>query len=321
MRANVLARNPLAGAFLSEYFVLLLTVFLFVALAPFAAGLASSESALNIVAYLIPLFIAGAGLTIVLITGGIDLSIPAVIALTSVVGARLMTGESSVMSVAVGVGAMLGVGAAIGAFNGVLITALRLPAFMVTLASMLFFSGFAVWFTQSSNIGDLPANFLAIGKQLPIALTVAVVIGVVFHLLLSRTIFGRWLYALGQNAVAAHISGVPVQRLTFATYVISGLCAAIASVILTGRLETGSPVLGREMLLDVVGATVLGGTSLFGGRGRIYWTFFGVLFLTVLDTALNLMNLSQFAVTMSKGAVILFAAVIDATRRRFVAFA
>ena len=107
MRANVLARNPLAGAFLSEYFVLLLTVILFVALAPFAAGLVSSESALNIVAYLIPLFIAGAGLTIVLITGGIDLSIPAVIALTSVVGARLMTGESSVMSVAVGVGGQI----------------------------------------------------------------------------------------------------------------------------------------------------------------------------------------------------------------------
>jgi ribose transport system permease protein len=270
---------------------------------------------------LLPLFIAGTGLTIVLITGGIDLSIPAVIALTSVVGAQLMTGENSVTSVGVGVTAMLAIGAAIGAFNGLLITALRLPAFMVTLASMLFFNGFAVWFTQSRNISDLPAHYLALGKQLPIALTGAVIIGVFFHLVLSRTIFGRWLYALGQNPVAAHISGVPVQRLTFGAYVMSGLCAAVASVILTGRLETGSPVLGREMLLDVVGATVLGGTSLFGGRGRIHWTFFGVLFLTVLDTALNLMNLSQFAVTMSKGAVILFAAVIDATRRRFMAFA
>lgn len=121
----------------------------------------------------------------------------------------------------------------------------------------------------------------------------------------------------GQNATAARISGVPVRAMTFSAYVASGCCAALASVILTGRLETGSPVLGREILLDIIGATVVGGTSLFGGKGKIAWTFFGVLFLTVLDNALNLLSLSQFSITMTKGAVILFAAVLDATRRRF----
>src|SRR5687768_10769834 len=321
MRAEAIFRRPGFAAVLSDYFVVVFIVVLFVALAPFAPGLASSGTFLNILAYMVPLFLAATGLTIVMITGGIDLSIPAVIALTSVVGANIMTGHEAGSHVVLGVLAMLLIGAAVGALNGVLITVPRLPAFIVTLASMLFFNGFAVWLTQSKNISDLPASFLAIGKRLPIALSIALVLGLVVHLVLSRTLFGRWLYALGQNATAAHISGVPVQRMTFAAYVLSGICAALASVNLTERLETGSPVLGREMLLDVVGATVIGGTSLFGGRGRIYWTLFGVLFLTLLDTALNLMNLSYFAITISKGAVILFAAVLDATRRRFLAAA
>ena len=321
MRAEAIFRTRGFAAVPSDYFVVVFILVLFVALAPFAPGLASVGTFQNILTYMVPLFLAATGLTIVMITGGIDLSIPAVIALTSVVGANIMTGHEVGSRVVFGVVAMLLIGAAVGSLNGLLITVPRLPAFIVTLASMLFFNGFAVWLTQSKNISDLPASFLAIGKRLPIALSIALVLGLVVHLVLSRTLFGRWLYALGQNATAAHISGVPVQRMTFAAYVLSGICAALASVILTGRLETGSPVLGREMLLDVVGATVIGGTSLFGGRGRIYWTLFGVLFLTLLDTALNLMNLSYFAITISKGAVILLAAVLDATRRRFLAAA
>ena len=163
----------------------------------------------------------------------------------------------------------------------------------------------------------MPAPFLALGKQLPTDLSVTAALAVCAHFLLRRTVYGRWLYATGQNATAAHISGVPVGAMTCAAYVASGFCAALASVLLTGRLETGSPVLGREILLDIIGATVVGGTSLFGGKGRIAWTFFGVLFLTVVDNALNLLNFSQFSITITKGAVILFAAVLDATRQRF----
>jgi ribose/xylose/arabinose/galactoside ABC-type transport system permease subunit len=183
---------------------------------------------------------------------------------------------------------------------------------------MMFLSGFAVWLTQSKNIYGLPGSFLALGQRLPIAFALTAALAVAAHLMLRRTVFGRWLYALGQNASAAHISGVPVRAMTFTAYVASGFCAALASVMLTGRLETGSPVLGREILLDIIGATVVGGTSLFGGKGKIAWTLFGVLFLTVLDNALNLLSLSQFSITMAKGAVILFAAVLDAVRNRFV---
>ena len=299
----------------SEYLILGLTVLLFVALAPFTPGLATSANLLNILGYLLPLLIVAIGMTVVMITGGIDLSVTSIVALTSVVGATLMTDAR--LGAFAGICVMLALGGGLGAVNGAMVTLLRLPPFIVTLASMMFLSGFAIWFTQSKNIYNLPAPFLAWGKQLPIAASITAVLAIVAHLLLRRTVYGRWLYAVGQNATAAHISGVPVRGMTFAAYVISGGCAALASVLLTGRLETGSPVLGREILLDVIGAAVVGGTSLFGGKGKIAWTCFGVLFLTVLDNVLNLLNLSQFTITIAKGSVILFAAVLDAMRNRF----
>jgi ribose/xylose/arabinose/galactoside ABC-type transport system permease subunit len=316
IREKGIARSILDW-FLSEYLVLGLTVGLFVTLAPFTPGLATTASLLNILSYMLPLFVVAIGMTLVMITGGIDLSVTSIIALTSVLGSRLMSSDGQGAPALAGVFVMLLVGAGLGAVNGAMVTLLRLPAFIVTLASMMFLSGLAVWFTQSKNIYHLPGHFLALGQRLPVALGLTIAVGFAADLLLRRTVYGRWLYAVGQNATAAHISGVPIAAITLAAYVASGFCAALASIMLTARLETGSPVLGHEILLDIIGATVVGGTSLFGGKGKIAWTCFGVLFLTVIDNALNLMNLSQFSITITKGGVILFAAVLDSTRRRY----
>lgn len=312
------SKGLLLGCLLSEHLVLGLTVLLLVALAPFTPGLIGGANLLSILGYLLPLLVVATGMTLVMITAGIDLSVTSIIAITSVVGAKLMTNEGGGTPTLLGVSVMLALGTSLGAVNGAIITLLRLPAFIVTLASMMFLGGFAVWLTQSKNIYGLPKSFLDLGQNLPIALAITTTLCVATHLMLRRTVFGRWLYAVGQNATAAHISGVPVRTMVFSAYAASGFCAALASVMLTGRLETGSPVLGREILLDIIGATVVGGTSLFGGKGKIAWTLFGVLFLTVLDNALNLLNLSQFSITITKGAVILFAAVLDAVRHRLV---
>jgi ribose/xylose/arabinose/galactoside ABC-type transport system permease subunit len=134
--------------------------------------------------------------------------------------------------------------------------------------------------------------------------------------ILNRSLCGRWLYAVGHNARAALISGVPVNGVVLSAYTASGLLAAAASILYTGQAESGSPVLGQRLLLDVVGATVIGGTSLFGGKGRILWTLFGVLFIKLLDNSLNLLDLSYFSIMMVKGAVILLAALLDALRNR-----
>ncbi len=300
---------------LSDYFSLILTVLLVAIFAPFTPGLLSRANLLNIFSYLLPLLIVAIGLTLVMITGGIDLSVTAIVAVASVVGGSLMTAGHQ--PAFIGVATMLLVGLLIGAANGAMITALHLPAFIVTLASMMFVSGFAVWFTQSRNIDQLPPAFLQIGQTLLISTAVTATLALVVRFLLQKTVYGRWLYATGQNPVTARVSGVPVRSMTFAAYVASGFCAALASVIMTGRLETASPVLGREMLLDVIGATVIGGISLFGGKGKIAWTFFGVPFLVALDNVLNLLNLSQFAITITKGSGILLAATLDALRTRF----
>jgi len=215
-----------------------------------------------------------------------------------------------------GVAVMMLIGVGVGAFNGAAVALGRMPPFMVTLASMMGFSGLAVWITQSKNINALPPAFTLLGGRTAIALLIVLAVSVIIHFLLDRSLLGRWLYAVGHNPRAALISGVPVPGVILSAYVISGLLAAVASVLYTGQTETGSPVLGQRILLDVIGATVIGGTSLSGGRGKVLWTLFGVLFLKLLDNSLNLLSLSIFTITMVKGAVIFLAAYLDSLRTR-----
>ena len=137
--------------------------------------------------------------------------------------------------------------------------------------------------------------------------------------LLSRTVLGRWFYAVGANVRTATVSGVPVVRVIVIAYILSGVFATIGSVFYSARLAAGRPTLGATLLLDVVGATVIGGTSLFGGKGKIMWTVFGVLFFVLLDNSLNLLNLSYFWVQIVKGSVILLAAALDVARTRLLA--
>jgi ribose/xylose/arabinose/galactoside ABC-type transport system permease subunit len=303
----------------SEYLVLILSVVYCLALAPFTPGFVSPSNAANLLSTLFPLFIVGVGEMLVLIAGGIDLSVTSILGLTSVTGAALLNGNSGWLSVSglgipVAILAMLAVGALVGLVNGMAVSKLKMPPFIVTLTSMMFVSGLAIWSTRSRNIGNLPETFNHIGSSWVFALGMAIVLGLGVHAALSRTVWGGWLYAIGHNSRAAFISGVPVAWVTVSAYLASGILSAAASILYTGQAESGSPVLGQRLLLDVIGGVVIGGTSLFGGRGKVLWTLFGVLFLKLLDNSLNLLDLSYFVIMMVKGAVILLAAVIDAAR-------
>lgn len=305
----------------SEYLVAWLCIAWLALALPFTPELLSAANLGNVVASLLPLLVLATGQTIVLVAGGIDLSATSIIGLASVTGAALMNGTSgalagSPLATPAALVAMVAVGAVVGGLNGLAISAGKMPAFMVTLTSMMFVSGLAIWLTQSRAIGHLPAAFTAIGGKTAIAAGVTLVIVLLGHALLSRTLFGRHVYAAGHNPRAARVCGISLGAVTIAVYVASGICAAVASVLYTGRLETGSPVHGQRVLLDVIGATVIGGTSLYGGRGKVLWTVFGALFLTLIDNTLNLLNLSYFAIMMVKGAVILAAAWIDTARNR-----
>jgi ribose/xylose/arabinose/galactoside ABC-type transport system permease subunit len=305
----------------SELLVLWLVVVGFVALLPFTPDLGTRENLGNVLATLLPLFVLATGQTLVLITGGIDLSACSIMALASVVGGMAMSGDGgwfagSPLAAPVGVGLMLAAGAAVGGTNGIAVTVLRMPPFIVTLTTMMFVSGLAIWLTRAETIGDLPPGFNALGAKTSLACALTLIVGAATHLLLGHTVYGRWLYAIGQNSRMARISGVPVGGITAAAYVVSGLLAGAAAILYTGQAETASPQLGQRMLLDVVAATVIGGTSLFGGRGKVLWTLAGVLFIKLLDNSLNLLNFSFFAITMTKGGVVLAAALLDSARRR-----
>ncbi|MEX1663711.1 ABC transporter permease [Thioclava sp. 15-R06ZXC-3] len=330
----------------SEHFVLYVTLLFFAFLVPFIPQIAKPGNLSNLLSNIWPLLVIAVGQTYVMIAGGIDLSQIAVIAVTSVIGAAVMTlGVDSrvfegtilwgtiispdggifaghVWSMPAALIVMIVTGGAIGALTGRLIASFSLPAFMMSLISLLFFSAFAVWLTHSENVTNLPHSFSLIAERGYggfLSWSALLAIGVTFlaHIGLSRTVFGRWLYATGMNQSAAKISGIPVNRVIVLSFVVSGVCAAIGSILYSARLEMGRPAFGDNMnlLLDVVGATVIGGTSLFGGSGKILWTIYGVLLFVLLSNALNLMNLSFYAVFIVKGCVILVAAFLDVWRR------
>jgi len=302
----------------SEYLLLYLSVLYLLAILALMPDLDRVANLRNILFDLFPLLIVAIGETFVLITGGIDLSVGSTIACASVMGGLIMSRGGG--SLSTGILAMLLTGILLGLLNGVAIARFRMPPFIVTLAVMMFFSGAAIWVTHSKNIYPLPQRFISLSSSsvtlIPYPLIVTVCVAILAHLILRRTLFGRWLYATGLSVKTSVVSGVPVERTITLAYVASGTCAAVGSMIYTARLQTASPVLGQHLLLDVIAAPVIGGVSLFGGKGKIQWVVFGALFITLIDNGLNLAGLSYFAIMIVKGAVILLAALLDASRTR-----
>jgi ribose/xylose/arabinose/galactoside ABC-type transport system permease subunit/ABC-type sugar transport system substrate-binding protein len=299
-----------------------------IAFAGLAHALLSPDAFKDILIAACPLAILVAGQTLVMLIGQIDLSMTAVMALGSIASASMMTryvaGDGEPLVTFSGIACCLGIGLLIGLFNGVCNAILRIPSFVATLSVMTFGGGAAVWYASATSetvsIGNLPSAFRAIGYGtfcgVPIAAMASVLAVLTCWAVLRNTLFGRWIYAIGHNSKAARISGVPVERITILAFVASGLCAALAAVIYTSRIETGLPTLGQNMLLDIVGAAVIGGVSLFGGRGDVLWALVGVVFLCAMDKSLQLLGVSQFIVLAVKGCAILGAALLDTLRQK-----
>ena len=332
---------------LSENFVLYLSILFFAGLYLFMPYIASSRNLANISSNMWPLLALVLGQMFVLILGGIDLSQTSIMALTSVVGGMLMTTQlnpalfeksplwgillspegspisGTALAVPVGILAMLTVGMLVGLLNGLAVAKFRMPAFMVTLVSMMFFSGLAIYLTKSENIMYLPGGFTMFGSgeigPIPYSFFVVLALGIVAHVVLKHTVLGRWFFAVGKSIRTSVVSGVPTERVIIMGYVFSGFCAAVASVLYSGRLGGGRPTLGQSLLLDVIGAAVIGGISLFGGKGKVLWALFGVLFFVLLSNALSMLALPFYAEPVVKGAVILVAALLDVARTRLMA--
>jgi ribose transport system permease protein len=254
----------------------------------------------------------------VIISGGIDLSVGSVLALSSAVFAIAFAQSHLPLPLAILVGLIAGVAA--GVVNGLLITLGRLPPFIATLAMLSVARGLVLVVTDGRPISGFPPEFRVIteGKLLfdvPLSLGLTLALFVLGALVLRNTIFGRATYAVGGNEEVARLSGVRVVRTKLGVYALSGLLAAVGGLVLTSRLNSAQPVAGSGLELDVIAAVVIGGASLSGGEGGAFRTLLGALVIGVLRNGLNLVNVSSFWQQVAVGAVIAAAVMTDTLRR------
>lgn len=257
------------------------------------------------------------GMTFVIIAGGIDLSVGSVVALSGVVLAMaLRAGAGAPLAVAL---ALL-VGASAGALNGVLVTIGRLPPFIATLGTMSVARGLALLLADGRPISGFPDGLRALATArwfgVPVSVVLMLALFAFAQLVLTRTVLGRFTYAIGGNAEAARLAGIPVRGYTTGTYIIAGISAALCATLLLARLNSAQPIAGIGYELDAIAAVVIGGTSLLGGSGSVLGTLLGALLMSVLRNGLNLLGVSSYIQQIAIGAVIVIAVLVDMALQR-----
>ena len=256
------------------------------------------------------------GMTFVILTGGIDLSVGSIVALA---GIAFGVAFRATNAASLAFGAALLTGAACGAANGALVTLGRLPSFIVTLGTMSVARGIALMWSDGRPISGFPSSVRALAGTTPLGVPTAVVVMLslyaIGHVALRRTVFGRYVYAIGGNAEAARLSGVRVERYRRLVYVLSGVASAITALLLVARLDSAQPIAGMSYELDAIAAVVVGGTSLQGGVGSAGGTLVGALIMSVLRNGLNLLGVSAYVQQVAFGVVIVAAVLLDTTLR------
>ncbi len=265
------------------------------------------------------------GMTMVIITAGIDLSVGSLVALSSVAAAVIIrdaaggaSANTAWMVAACAAGVLVCAGA--GAFVGLDVTLLRIPPFIVTLSMMMIARGLANRISDGKSIPEVPPSFLWLGGAqtfgIPNPVLLMIVLYVIAHVVMSHTVFGRYVYAIGGNAEAARLSGVPVRPVLLTVYTLSGALAGLGGIVLSSQLGAGDPKFGDMYELEVIAAVVVGGTSLMGGEGKIFATLIGAFIIAVIKNGMNLINVDPFNQLIVLGAVLLAAVHLDTLKRR-----
>jgi len=260
--------------------------------------------------------IISVGMTLVILTGGIDLSVGSIVALTGSITAGLLVGGLGIMP-AILLGMIVGV--LLGLFNGLLITRAEIPPFIATLGTMTVARGLTLVYTDGRPITGMEEAFRYLGggyiAGIPVPVVIMISIFAIAYLMLKKTRLGRYIYAIGGNEEAARLSGINTKKILLSVYMLGGLLAGISGIIMASRLNSAQPTAGVSFELDAIAAVVLGGTSLSGGVGTIGGTLIGALIIGVLDNGLNLLNVSSFYQQIAKGLVILLAVFLDKKRK------
>lgn len=272
----------------------------------------TTANLLNVLRQTALLFLLASGLTLVILTAGLDLSVGANVALSACLSASVIkaTGSASL-----GFVTGIGCGAAIGLINGLLVTALRVPSFIATYGMLWILSGLTYYYMGGETIHGFPPAFRQLGSGHLFGVPMPVYVMVVFLLLgawfLQRTVWGQQVYAIGANPVAARLSGIPVQRRLVLVYAVSGAMAGLASLIILARINSAQGDVGEDLTLPAIAAVLIGGTSLFGGSGTVGGTLIGALILTLVVNGMNLLQINAAWQPLVTGVIIVLAVWID----------
>ncbi len=256
------------------------------------------------------------GMTYVILTAGIDLSVGAILALSAVVTADLLQGGTAVpLAILIG----LGIGSTMGLINGLIITKANVPPFVATLGMMTIARGLTLTYTEGRPITGLPDAFRTLGTgsigPVPVPILLAAAAFIIGYILLTRTALGQFIFAIGNNPTAARFAGISVDRTITFVYVLAGALSALAGMILIARLDSAQPTAGTAYEFDAIAAVVVGGTSFAGGQGGLGGTLVGVLIIAVLNNGLNLLNVSSFYQPVVTGVVIAVALLLHRALR------
>lgn len=265
--------------------------------------------------------IIAVGTTFVIIGRNIDVSMGSVVALASAIAVTAM--KANAMPWYVGLILFFVVGVGVGLINGFSIAYLGMPSFLVTLATMMMARGMVLTLSGGKSYYDLPSFYRFIGSgsigPFPAIIVIVLLTFLGGHLVLSKTVFGRRVYAAGSNPDAAQVSGINVKRIVMATLVLNGAFAALSSLVLTSRLNSFAPSMGTGYEFSAIASVIIGGTSLYGGEGRIVGTLIGALIIGVVNNALNLLGVSPLFQEVARGGIIFLAVLIDSVRSRYAA--
>jgi len=312
---------------MSKYGIVVIFVALCILMSIVSPAFRTMRNVTNVVRQVSIIGIVSMGVTFAIITGGIDLSSGSMIALISVVVASLSQNAvnpeqplSYVVPIVVGIGVALLLGFLLGSVNGSLLAFGKIPPFIATLGMMTAARGAAALFTGGRPVGDLKDSFTYIGTGriigIPIPIWIYIAMGIIAHILLSRTKFGRHVFAIGGNEQAARICGINVEKTLVKVYAFAGLLTAVSAVLLTARTSAGNPTYGVSYELDAIASTVIGGTSLSGGVGSIPFCVVGALIIGVLNNSMDLLSVNAYWQQIVKGVIIVVAVLIDARKQR-----
>ena len=296
--------------------VVLLVIFAFFALA--SDSFLKPTNLMNVLRQISINGIIATGMTLVILTGGIDLSVGAVVALASVIAAMIANEANAAWWISIL--AAIAVATFVGLISGIFISFFHLAPFIMTLAMMTIARGLAFTFSEGKPISGVHKAFLVIGKGdllgVPIPVWILAVVVVITFILLKNVPLGRYIYAVGGNERAARVSGINIRVVKLAVYVIAGFFTGVASVVLTSRLSAGLPQVAEGYELDAIAAVVIGGTSLMGGSGGMLGTITGVLIIGFINNGMDLLNVASYPQQIIKGIVIILAVLIDSMRNK-----